>query len=68
LTVSTKAPAYSGELTQLDGEPEFTGNAMFFWSSKAAVKLHFIQTGRPTQNAFVESFNGRIREYCLDLH
>ena len=32
------------------------------------VRLHFIQPGRPVQNAFVESFNGRFREECLDQH
>jgi putative transposase len=32
------------------------------------VKLHFIRRGKPTENAFVESFNGEFREYCLDLN
>ena len=41
---------------------------MFFWAKKRGVKLHFIQPGKPTQNAFVESFNGKFREYCLDLN
>lgn len=40
---------------------------MFFWAKRIGVKLHFIQPGKPTQNAFVESFNGKFREYCLDL-
>jgi len=48
--------------------PEFTSKAMYFWAKQAGVKLHFIQPGKPTQNAFVESFNGKLREYCLDLH
>ncbi len=41
---------------------------MFFRSGKSGVKLYFIQPGKPTQNAFVESFNGKFREYCLGLH
>ena len=51
-----------------DNGPEFTSKAMFFWSKQSGVKLHFIQPGKPTQNAFVESFNGKFREYCLDLN
>ena len=52
----------------LDNGPEFTSKAMFFWARRTGVRLHFIQPGKPTQNAFVESFNGKFREYCLDLH
>lgn len=51
-----------------DNGPEFTGKAMFFWARCSGVVPHFIQPGKPTQNAFVESFNGKFREYCLDLH
>lgn len=51
-----------------DNGPEFTCKAMFFWSREQHVKLHFIQPGKPTQNAFVESFNGRFREGCLNQH
>ena len=51
-----------------DNGPEFTSKAMYFWSKRTGVQLHFIQPGKPTQNAFVESFNGKFREYCLDLH
>jgi putative transposase len=51
-----------------DNGPEFTSKAMYFWAKKACVKLHFIQPGKPTQNAFVESFNGKFRAYCLDLN
>lgn len=40
-----------------DNGPEFTSKAMFFWSKASSVKLSFIQPGKPTQNAFVESFN-----------
>lgn len=51
-----------------DNGPEFTSKAMFFWAKRTGVKLHFIQPGKPTQNAFVESFNGKFRAYCLDLN
>jgi putative transposase len=51
-----------------DNGPEFTSKAMFFWAKRTGVKLHFIQPGKPTQNAFVESFNGKFREYCLNLN
>lgn len=52
----------------LDNGPEFTSKAMFFWARRTGVRLHFTQPGKPTQNAFVERFNGKFREYCLDLH
>ena len=51
-----------------DNGPGFTSKAMYFRAKKVGVKLHFIQPGKPTQNAFVESFNGKMRAYCLDLH
>ena len=51
-----------------DNGPEFTSKAMFFWARDRHVKLHFTQPGKPTQNAFVESFNGKFRDYCLNLH
>jgi putative transposase len=52
----------------MDNGPEFTSKALFFWSRKTGVKLHFIQPGKPTQNAFVESFNGKFRDSCLNQH
>lgn len=52
----------------LDNGPEMTCKAMFFWSQKTGVKLQFIQPGKPTQNAFVESFNGKFRDGCLNQH
>ena len=51
-----------------DNGTELTSKAMFFWSQQAGVKLHFIQPGKPTQNAFVESFNARFRDTCLNQH
>lgn len=51
-----------------DNGPEFTSKAMLAWSKPAGVKLHFIDPGRPVQNAFIESFNGKLRDECLNLH
>ena len=51
-----------------DNGTEFTSKAMFFWSKKAGVVLGFIQPGKPTQNAFVESLNGKFRNECLNQH
>lgn len=52
----------------MDNGPEMTSKAMFFWSQETDVSLQFIQPGKPTQNAFVESFNGRFRDGCLNQH
>lgn len=51
-----------------DNGPEFTSKAMLAWSKPARVKLHFIDPGRPVQNAFIESFNGKLRDECLNQH
>lgn len=51
-----------------DNGTELTSKAMFFWSRRSSVTLHFIQPGKPTQNAFVESFNGTFRDSCLNQH
>lgn len=52
----------------MDNGAELTSKAMFFWSQRTGVKLHFIQPGKPTQNAFVESFNGKFRDGCLNQY
>lgn len=49
-----------------DNGPEFTCKAMFFWQKESHVKLAFIQPGKPTQNAFIESLNGKFRNECLN--
>ena len=51
-----------------DNGTEFTSKAMFFWSKESGVNLGFIQPGKPTQNAFVESLNGKFRNECLNQH
>ena len=49
-----------------DNGSEFTSKAMFLWSQQTGVQLRFIQPGKPIQNAFVESFNGKLRDACLN--
>ncbi len=52
----------------VDNGPEFTSKAMDVWAYERGVELHFIEPGKPNQNAFVESFNGRFRDECLNEH
>jgi putative transposase len=52
----------------VDNGPEFAGRALDAWAYEARVQLHFITPGRPTENAYVESFNGKFREECLNEH
>lgn len=54
------------ETLVMDNGPELTSRAMFEWSRRIDVGLHFIEPGKPVQNAFVESFNGRFRDECLN--
>lgn len=51
-----------------DNGTEFTSKAMFFWSKETGITLGFIQPENPTQNAFVESLNGKFRNKCLNPH
>ena len=52
----------------LDNGPEFAGTAVDAWAAPRGVQLHFIQPGKPVQNAFIESFNGKFRDECLNEH
>ena len=45
---------------------EMTSHAIFAWAGKHQIEWHYIAPGKPTQNAFVESFNGRLRDECLN--
>ena len=51
-----------------DNGPEFTSNALDQWAYSEGIDLQFITPGRPIENAFIESFNGRIRDECLNDH
>jgi putative transposase len=49
-----------------DNGPEFISDALDGWAYEKGVKLDFIRPGKPNENAFIESFNGRLREECLN--
>ena len=48
--------------------PEFTGKTMMVWAYRQGIELRLIEPGKPDQNAYVESFNGRLRDKCLNEH
>ncbi len=55
-------------LIRSDNGKEFTGKAMLNWAYRNGVALKLIEPGKPNQNAYVESFNGRLRDECLNEH
>jgi putative transposase len=54
------------EAIQVDNGPEFISRAVDQWAYAHGVALHFIDPGKPVQNAFIESFNGKFRDECLN--
>ena len=52
----------------VDNGPEFASKAVDQWAAQRGVNLRFIDPGKPMQNAFVESFNGKFRDECLSQH
>ena len=52
----------------MDNGPEFASKAVDQWAARSGVNLRFIDPGKPMQNAFVESFNGKFRDECLSQH
>ncbi len=56
------------EVLVMDNGPEFAGQALDVWAYQRSVSLHFIEPGKPVQNAFIESFNGKFRDECLNEH
>src|ERR1700689_3559386 len=49
-----------------DNGTELTGMAVLRWSQQTRVEWHYISPGKPQQNAFIESFNGRLRDELLN--
>lgn len=52
----------------VDNGPEFSGRALDEWAYRKNIRLHFIRPGKPVENAYIESFNGRLRDECLNGH
>lgn len=52
----------------LDNGPEFTGQVLDAWAYAHQVTLDFIEPGKPSQNGHLESFNGKFRDECLNVH
>jgi putative transposase len=52
----------------MDNGPELAGQALDEWAYRNGVELHFITPGRPVENAYIESFNGKFRDECLNEH
>jgi putative transposase len=48
--------------------PEFEGHVLDAWAYEHAVQLSFIRPGKPNENAYIESFNGKFRDECLNEH
>jgi putative transposase len=48
--------------------PEFEGQVLDAWAYESRVQLAFIRPGKPVENAYIESFNGKFRDECLNEH
>lgn len=56
------------KVIRTDNGKEFCGKAMVAWAHERGVDMRLIEPGKPNQNAYVESFNGRFRDECLNEH
>jgi putative transposase len=56
------------EVIIVDNGPEFAGKALDEWVYRKGIKLNFIRPGKSIENAFAESFNGRLRDECLNTN
>lgn len=61
-------PAGMPEAIRCDNGPEFTSRHFLSWCEERKIQLIHIQPGRPMQNGHIESFNGRLRDECLNAN
>jgi putative transposase len=65
-TLSTHRPL--PKAITVDHGTEFTSKALDEWAYRRGIALNFIRPGKPVENAFIESFNGRLRDECLNVY
>ena len=65
--IITERRALPAEIV-MDNGPELTSKALDQWAYDRGVQLRFIDPGKPVQNCYIESFNGRLRDECLNEH
>ena len=56
------------QMLSIDNGPEFISKALDAWAHRHSVRLEFSRPGKPTDNAFIEAFNSRFRDECLNVH
>jgi putative transposase len=56
------------EAIRIDNGPEFTSRCLTAWAAQRGIRLVYIQPGKPVQNSYIESFNGRFRDECLNTN
>lgn len=68
LEAAQAAITFNGALFQTCYGTELTSNAILAWQQDRKGEWHYIAPGKPMQNGFVEIFNGRLRDECLNEH
>ena len=53
---------------KIDNGPEFISKALDRWAYEKKIEVEFSRPGKPTDNAFIESFNGSLRDECLNIN
>ncbi len=56
------------ERIRVDNGPEFVSRALDQWATRQGIQLYFITPGKPMENGHIESFNGKLRDECLNQH
>jgi putative transposase len=56
------------QLAAADNRPEFISRALDAWAHQHGMRLEFARPGKPTDNAFIEAFNSRFQDECLNQH